>query len=152
MLKMPLEVTRAERDVSISISAWADILVSVKGYTESVTINELCLTILRAHPLKSKKSPTLKERLRYYELCNQAQWIITEGDRALEATLIYKFIIPLFKSPPESLQQIEAFGFKPEEYQHRWPNSRPHGQSETAEGTDIWYATKDMVEKALKKK
>lgn len=147
----------------VSISWWGERLVTVDGFEESVTINELAKKFLSAHPLRAD-APSLKDRLDYYALWGRVQALYTQSDEKLGKTWIYRFFVPLSEFRPycracagdlmarigewDGYGKENVFEFSRNDFQARWPDVEPKSKSWSSRG-EFWTASKEMVESAL---
>ena len=149
----------------VSISWWGERLVTVDGYEETITINELAKKFLTGHPLRAD-APSLKDRMNYYNLWTRVQGLYTQSDQKLKKMCAYRILVPLSEFRPwcracagDPMARIgewdgsgkdDIFEFSPVEYKTLWPQSEPNGKSWSSRG-EYWFATKEMVESALQK-
>ncbi len=168
LMSMPAEQVVAELDqmlerTRVSISWWGQRLVTVDGYEETVTINELAEKFLSTHPFSTI---SLKDRMNYYNLWTRVQGLYTKSDQKLRKMCAYRILVPLSEFRPwcracmgDPMARIgewdgsgkeDIFEFSPEEYATLWPQSEPSNKSWGSRG-EHWYATKEMVESILQK-
>jgi len=154
-----------------SISWWGQRKVSIDGYKDSVTIDELASKYLEAAPFKRKQDVYLQGRLDCENLWKKFQQVYDKSDESLSKTWLYRFLIPLIefrifgRSPQMIIKEENSAGkyYNPRKNIFEIPREKfiqvfgeeHRNGSKTAEAIlattlPTWRATRKMVEAALK--
>lgn len=148
---------------NVHISWWGERLVTVNGYEESVTINQLASKFLRATALhRMNTSLPLQDRITYLGLWEKIQDLYAQSRLQLKLSCVYKILVPLLEFRPycracagdpmaciedwdDSGRKDDFFNFTPEEFAALWPSSEPARQGTCFPGGSYYGATREMV-------